>query len=1006
MAFVICGGFSSPIIGQVIDKWRILAIRVSFPLEIPDDETTSGRGNFDLRPFSEAKKHLRFPFDAPPHDKTYFEAHLQALRNYYHEISRGKVEIEFEVYPKGAIDSYHLDMPLKDYGNGRTRQEISERITQLFCDGITLADSIEGENLDFSKFRAFTVFHAGLGGESSSALNDVPSAFVGKHDLNTFANGPIPVDNGYFRILNGMLLPEAISTDGRGGLNGTLARFFANQLGLPGLSDFENDLPAVGDWSLMDTGANNFTSALRLKLKSLPGDSVDSTLVGFIPGRMTAWSRMKLGWLIPKIITHDDTLRVVAPHVLSDLPEAVQIPINADEYFLVENRISRLTMQNRIPTIEFSRGIEGGVWLSVDDYDAFIPGSGILIWHIDNAVIRRSDDKKSINSNPNYQIAPFQYRRGISLEEADGLGEIGNVSANRVIQNGIISLNKIEGGPEDPFYIGNKTIFGPNTTPNTNSNLNYPTGISIEILSPPGDTMAIAIKFTQNQDGWPITGLDLLGLQVPRVIDLNGDGKKEILRGQKPGLSASTSAWTLDGTLLNGFQFSSSFPPSIGDLVSDEGAIGQLEFIFANKGIPFIWSNGKAIPSKIDKIPTHVATISAPPLIGQFPGKELTDIWGWSDGTVEWGVHSGQHGSINLGADPIAEIAVGNIDTIPGNELVILTKSGKLSFIDSQEFSRKIVAFINHPIGAPAIGDLDRDGNDEIVVVTPNGILSILDQNGIAAQSYPVPGGATSPPVLGDLDGDGFVEAIFGGKNKIWSVRFNGILQTGTPLALPLKDETGPIESPPLLVDLNGNGKTEIIAGSLNGLLYGLTADGRSLPGFPLSAHGPILSSPLIDDLDEDQTLELVLFTANGAIHLWHLEHIDPTFTSNLIFWGQLGGNPGNTGHLLQPPQLLPEKLSTELLPTNRLFCYPNPIKGKSAYLRFFLGNQARVKVIILNAFGEIVDRLSHNNLIPHTENEIFWDTAGYSSGLYICRVEAIANGQSTVKFVKAAIIK
>ncbi len=1000
------GGIVPPT-AEAVETWRILAVRVSFPREEPDDETTSGNGTFDLRPTADVQDSLRFPYDTPPHDKAYFDAHLQALANYYRDISQGQLEIDYEVYPGDSNSSYVLPTPLKEYGNGRTQQEIDERQTRLFRDGIAAADSAEGEGLDFSNFRAFAVFHAGLGAEAGQqALNDIPSAFIAPPDLARYAGGPIRVDNGAGRVTGGMLLPEAISTDGRGGLNGTLARFFANQLGLQGLSNFEDGLPAVGDWSLMDTGNIGVASSARLGLKGLSAEPADTVLLGFIPSRMLAWSRIQLGWLTPKTVTHNDTVQVVAPHVVSDLPQAVKVPISATEYFLLENRISRLALKGRVPSIAFSRQDGGGVWLSVDDYDAFIPGSGLLIWHVDDTVIRASDNDHPINSNPGYRIASdgisSQFRRGITLEEADGLEDIGNVSAGRIVQSGIISLSSIQGGPQDPFYVGNTARFGPDTTPNTSSNLGYSTGFTIEVLSPPGDTMAVAITLALRQGAWPVTGLPPGSLQAPRALDLDGDGQKEIIRGAPTG----HSAWTLNGSPFNAFQFSASVPPAVGNLVTGGAGAGRTEFIFGDGGTPILWVNGRFIPTPGDEVAPRNAVVSAAPVIAPFPGSASADIWGWSDGRVEWGKFAGESGSADLGPEPVAALAVGNIDEDPSNELIALTQTGRIAIVEGPARVRRLAALQGPAVGAPVLADLDRSGVDEVVLVTANGVVSILNNAGLVAQSVPVPGGAVSPPVLADLDGDGFVEALFGGSGCLWAVRFNGVLQTGAPLAFPLKDEAGPIGAPPVLADLDGDGAPEILAGSQGGLLYGLRGDGTPLPGFPLSVSGPIRTSPILDDLDGDGTLELVLFTANGAVHLWHLEEVAPDLIGNRIVWGQLGGGSANTGHLLMSPQAAPEDPSPLLLPSGRVYCYPNPIRGSSATLRFFLGNTAQIRVVVLNALGEIVDRLSLENPVPRTDNEIFWDTSDYASGLYICRVEAVSTDRSEVRFVKAAVIK
>ena len=972
--------FVQPIIAD--ETYRVLAVRVSFPPEDPDNETTSGNGTFNLSTVESPDR--IYPFDAPPHDRAYFEAHLQALSNYYRDISRGQLTIEYDVYPQAPTASYVLDTPLIEYGNGRTRREINERVTRLFRDGIRAADSTDGTNIDFSKYHAFAVFHAGLGGEAGQKLNDIPSAFIFQRDLIELADGAISVNNGAFQVTSGMLLPEAISANGQGGLNGTIARFFASQLGLPGLSDFENDLPAIGDWSLMDTGANNQIDAARLGLQPLRNDPASTNLIGFLPSRMIAWCRMQLGWLEPLVITHNDTVEIAASGNASDLPQAIRVPISATEYFLIENRYSRLNIENRIPQIEFST--PHNVWLSTDDYDAFIPGSGILIYHIDDTVIRTSDAEKHINSHPDYKIAPAQYRRGIALEEADGLQDIGNVSASRIIQAGIISLSSIEGAPEDAFYVGNNTVFDPNTSPNTRSNSGYESGITIEVLSPPGEVMAVAIRFANRIDNWPITNLNPTR-GAPRVIDLDRDGSKEILH--------SSGAWTIAGTQHSTDESFATTPaigdPEIAGFIYHRGETTRTH-----------WRPSGTVHETIDINPFFSST----PVIAKFP-TTYVDIWGWSDGKVEWGnLLSETAGSIAL-SDAIQSLVVGNIDGDSDNELIAITSSAQIHLIHGTNQSNPLATFASPIIGGPAIGDLDRDGDDDIAIVTSDGTLSILDANGLTFASDPVPGGAHSPPVVADLDRDGFVEVLFGGNGKLWLYRFNAILQTEGTLAFPIKDDAGPIEAPPILADINNDASPDIFAGTRGGLLYGLTAEGLSLPGFPLLVPGPILSSPLIDDLDNDGTLELIIYTANGSAQLFHLETIDPSYTGNKIIWGQLGGGPGNAGKLLQQPGEIATPTETSLLPAARAYLYPNPIRnGDRARIRFFLLEPAEITMTIYNPLGERVADLTHNNPMPNTDNEIAWDVSDYASGLYICRLQASNSTRTEVRFIKAAIIK
>ncbi len=80
--------FSIPVAGQlVLEKTdvAVLGLRVSFTVD--DDASSTGDGSF----LSEAEIDQcgRYTLDPPPHNKDYFEAHLQAVDNYYRSVSNG-----------------------------------------------------------------------------------------------------------------------------------------------------------------------------------------------------------------------------------------------------------------------------------------------------------------------------------------------------------------------------------------------------------------------------------------------------------------------------------------------------------------------------------------------------------------------------------------------------------------------------------------------------------------------------------------------------------------------------------------------------------------------------------------------------------------------------------------------------------------------------------------------------------------------------------------------------
>jgi len=983
---------------QTTQTRRVLAIRVSFPQETPDDETTSGDGTFDLRTFEEARADYRFAFDTPPHNRSYFSAHLQGLAHYFQKVSSGRLRIEHNVLPAGENDSYILTKPLIEYGNGRTRQEINTRIVELFRDAVAAADAQEAGALDFSDYDDVIVIHAGLGGESSNELNDVPSAFISRADLDTFAEGPIPVDGGAGVVDRGILLPESGGTDGRSGLNGIIARFYANQLGLPRLDNPEDGLPAIGEWSLMDTGNITFGSSARLGLDNLTDDPSDTLLVAYTPSILTAWSRERLGWLTPTIVRHDTTLSIAAIHSTSSHPRAIKVPISADEYFLLENRISRLNVEGRRPTITFSEG-NRGVWIANDDYDAFIPGSGVLIWHVDDAVISSSGPGKPVNSNPDFRVhfdgLVGLYRKGLALEEADGLEDIGNTSASRVITSGIISFASVSGGPEDPYFVGGTTLFGPDTAPNSSNNLGYATGIEIEILSPPGEVMDIAVRFTRHQAEWPRRA-DLSSEIAP--TSFNHASRALILNG-----STANNSWELLGADVELPEFTSIFTPATGNIVQGPA----VDILFVTDQGPAVWSEGSSISIADVGFPTQAQTTS-PPVIAAFPGPGLNDVWGRSDGSVVWGVFGPVSGETQgAQSSAIQGIAVGDTNADGNTELIALSSDGHVQSID-QAGSAVSIGAVDQPVGHPVIGNLDSVPGDEIAIVSIDGSVAILGSrsDGISSTlSRPVPGGATSSPVLADIDQDGFGEVLFGGISRIWVTRFNGIGQAGTQFELPTKDRVGPIVASPLIADLDADGDLDVIAATQTGAIYAVSNEGTTLPGFPILASGPITVSPLLEDIDNDGSLELVAFTSTGDAHLWHLESIDPALVGTTVIWGQASGNAGNTNRLTQTSGGSPAAFS-ELLPPDRAYCYPNPIRGNEAHIRYFLTEAADVSLIIVSAVGQIVDRVTNGQSDPGTDNEIRWDTTDYGSGIYVCRLQATSGNRTETRFIKAAIIR
>lgn len=956
---------------EAADVWHILALRVEFPKEEPDHPTTTGDGTFDLRSLEESRDTYVLPYDTPPHDRRYFEFHLQALANYYRAVSDGQMVISFDVFPRADRSSYRLPRDMVYYGSGRTPDIQDRRLVELFRDAMVTADTTEGDALHFSDYDSFLVIHAGVGKETG-ALNDIPSAYLSPQDLETHVGGPISVNGGNYHVQDGWILPEAITFRGTGGLGGLMAKMFGHQLGLPVLSNLDDGLPALGGWSLMDVGALN---------RGAGG-------AGFVPCHPMAWSKIRLGWIEPLVVQWDTTVQIVATHIPTVLPRAVKVPVNSHEYFLLENREAHYDGKGLPAGVQFSRPDSSGVWLSVDHYDAFIPGSGILIWHVDERVIEEKWAENRINSDP--------LHRGMDLEEADGGEDIGNPRDLWTPDQ-----KKIDGEPSDPFYEGNRTVFSPETVPGSETYLGVRTGVRIEVLSPPQDTMTVRISFDRQIPGWPREVGAEVEKHPPIFADLDRDGRDEVMVLSDRG---DVYAWHGDGTPVLGVGglFASLGDSAVGrPVVVDLDGDGVREVgAVSVRGRVVFWTlkdrdgDGFADPWGVFELGS---TLTAGPVLWDLDGPEL--VVGDMEGNVI--VLSPMSGDVHsrgvMSGKAIKKLASIDVDSNGRADLIGVAEEGMV-FAFQGERKRLLWNGDGRPVGL-AVGDIDLDGQPEIVVAFTSGRIAALSVHEEAAKvkfDMDVGGEISSDIALGDLDGDGYLEIVAGGIGRIYAWRANGISMSDFPVMLPVKDRVGPVTSAPVLVDADGDGHLDILFGSRADQVMAIHPMGVPLTGFPGAALGPIFSSLAVGDVNRDRKFELGATTASGQVHLWRLET-----SVDSIIWPMAGRDLWNTS--AYPLSEARPTGGEELFPTGA-YCYPNPVTGDQAAFRFYLGQAAEVEVAMFNSVGELVRKWMEPLTLAQAEQEILWDVGNLESGLYLCRLEARAGDQSKTVFVKVAI--
>ncbi len=740
-------------------EWRILALRVDFPREEPDELTTTGIGAFDLRSAAEAAESYALPYDLPPHDRAYFERHLTALARYYEVVSAGRVAISAEVFPRAAQQAYTLPQPMLHYGNGRTTEEIGAKWIELVRDALyaALADP-DGPRLD--EFNSFLVLHAGVGYETG-ALNDIRSVFLAESDFAGFNGGPLTV--GGVEIEQAWILPESPSLNGRAGLNGLLAKFFGHQLGLPGLSNFAEGTPALGGWSLMDIGAN-VSGYVRT-------DSL-AWVVGFAPPHPMAWSKMQLGWIEPVVVRRDTVLSLLATDRNGDLPKAVRIPIDAHEYFLLENRQQRgqRGIEDKVWIDLDQVSLAEGVWTAMDEYDAFVPGSGVLIWHVDEGVMARAGDPSAANNQAHWQA--------IALEEADGYRDIGHPVFER--------QGQIEGSPDDPLFVGGQTLFGAATQPDSRSNREWETGIEIEVLSTPGDTMQVAIRFARVRLGWP---RDLPGDGRLQTADLDGDGIQELLFEAGGGVGYAT------GDSVAAWQVPRARLLAAGDGDGD----GRPEVFLRRDAEVSAWDVGADQPLwqlALDEVLSDARFSAA-------AAAELLLV-----GAEQTYVVDAISGALKQQRPPMMPSAVGDLDGDGQIERIFAAADGQV------EIGGRVVELGDSLAAPPVLGDLDGDGLLEVVLLARGGAIHALRSDGLGQADFPTAlprfaaaGDPVFEPVLCDVDADGKQEIFVAGPSGIFGVDEDGRLLSGFPLLM-----AAPPTASPVVVDLDGDGRLALAA--------------------------------------------------------------------------------------------------------------------------------------------------------------------------------------------------
>lgn len=391
--------------------------------------------------------------------------------------STGKIETPYVLSEKM---SYYNPVRSKSEKNAVFQERRAEAIMKFVAETIRIVDSKKGpENNPFeipkspskNKHRAYLIFHAGhnglidgggLGQLGADTPNDIIDFFATEGDfkaLNKLKSDSTKLLQAQKKDSLGvvvgstttrdtiseiMLLSESASQDKVNfGLNGILVNQIARQIGLPDTWDRGTGFTQLGYFDLMDVG--------------------HLSMLGYVPVYPSAWLRQYMGWEEPLVARPGNNgtfeIKLWSPAIKGQ-NHSVKIPISEKEYLLVENRQRSVgdslwihfSKQRNKDDVAFSlqdsikipvkfldsllldsicnqngkncqknKNRPEGIITKVSSFDMGIPGSGLLVWHVNEWFIEETIK----NGLVNFSTPESKQLSGLRLVEADGNNTIG-----------------------------------------------------------------------------------------------------------------------------------------------------------------------------------------------------------------------------------------------------------------------------------------------------------------------------------------------------------------------------------------------------------------------------------------------------------------------------------------------------------------------------------------------------------------------------------------------------
>jgi M6 family metalloprotease-like protein len=958
--------------------------------------------------------------------KDFVERNMFHLQSYYLDVSRDRYQLNYTV-----LDSIiTLPNPMSYYGD---RNHSLEQRVKLIEEVISSLDEV----VDFSLYDAFMIQHAGAGRETDiygTNPDTIPSSFITRILLQ-YVLDPDNDDFPGIATNDGVHIQEVViasshqnhadTPEANYGVQGVLSYLFGRQIGLPTLFGNVSSLgraAGAGNFCLMGTGSWNAN--------------------GYVPPFLSAWSRYFMGWDEPVLINNgiqDLLLSYPFNDNQPDLPTLYKIPISAEEYYLVENRQQnpdgstlngwpnftfRLLPEDEqdyydppnhnIPRFNFMKNTYRGC-----EWDYYLPGlgemeesisdgSGILIWHIDESVIRENYETNTINAIPTNQ--------GVTLQEADGIQHL---------QSGIPDIY-MRGSPFDSFRAGHNDYFGYMTAPDGTISIPYSqskygvSDIEIHSIGYAEPVMNLSVELPYNID-LDYSGIDFYPLAIVNDFPLI-DGRSSLNHTRSkhhPNKTRQNRKEALETIFLateSGKIFLLQDQELIASYPATTDSIPHLYAYSPNHQaffVPAFSVDNSASLLKVSQ--SGVETQQNYPNYSWATHPLITHSTFEDDWRLVLALNSYGHDQsriifydslLDLKSQivlPAREVTT-NL-TFTGDYIYFLSKKQttedvSLARLDIGDMSLSLTTIpelsgkkLNSLLSAPLNKEIDSDGSllNNFTVLTIDDELYLLENDGSIAVGFPVtlPEKILSVPSFQDITGNGYLDILLVSSNSLFVVGYNGEI-----LTFPIPSETSyPSQTNAPLgavaFDYNGDGKNEIFATLGGHSLVVWDSAFKLQQGYPLMFSNQVLHSPVFSSSDD--ALVAYLTSQEGKIFRYKIPESNPAMLNSLQWSTEFGNlqRTANYGDL----QLNNKYQTSDLFVNDECYFFPNPVtyqNGGTVYFNLMTNSNISVSVKIFDISGKLIFKEKYDcQAYISNRNKLALDITSLSSGVYFAVLQA-----------------